>query len=67
MEFNKLTNNQKIIVNTLAVSGIAMFSVIATQPFSWAIIYSGLIAGILTGLIQLRKISEKTTEFLMVI
>lgn len=65
MDFSKLTPNQRVIINMAAVSGIAMFSILATQPFSWSIIWSGFVAGGLTGMIQLRKISED--KFLMVI
>jgi len=67
MDFSKLTANQRIIVNMVAVSGIAMFSILATQPFSMPLLYSGVIAGFLTGLIQLKKVSEEKPSFLMVI
>ncbi len=55
IDFANLTPNQKILVNAVLVSGISMFSIFATQPFSFNILYAGFVAGILTGLIQLQK------------
>ncbi len=67
MDFSKLTPNQRIIINTVAVAGISMFSILATQPFSWSILWSGFVAGGLTALIQIRKVTEGEPRFLTLI
>ncbi len=65
MDFSKLTDNQKIIVNSCLVASITMFSIFATQPPSFNILYSGLVGGMLSGIIQLQKSTD--TKILMII
>jgi len=59
MDLSNLKPHEKIILNSMIVAGITMFSVYAANPFSLNILYSGIMAAALTFLTQLKTLTDK--------
>ncbi len=58
MDLSNLKTHERIILNSIIVGGITMFSVLSVNEPTWNLLYAGIVAGILTCLTQLKTITN---------